>query len=338
PEDQAQLETLFAGISLAQIGLVTAEPEFIVFFGMDEVIQTPIDVLELAWRDELAPIPTVGAGLASPVANTGQTRGSAVLTQNMHLTGRVAPTKTKTMIIHANGTNRDHDAALAVEMAGGNPEIVHLNQLFAGERKLEDYGFLIIPGGFSYGDDLGAGVMWALALREGLGEQLENFVSSGKPVLGICNGFQTLVKAGVLPGGFEPRTSTLTYNAQGHFECRWVTLEANQNSNSFWLAGLEDGMDTPIAHGEGRFLCDEATLAHFETNNLVALRYVGEEYPANPNGSLSRIAGITNAAGNVLGLMPHPENHIFDWQHPRYHRGERGRSGLRLFENALRQI
>jgi phosphoribosylformylglycinamidine synthase II/phosphoribosylformylglycinamidine synthase I len=343
PEHQTQLESLFSGIALKQIGTVTTEPDFTVLWGMDEVINTPIDVLEMAWRDEIAPIPIVGAGdparevrvlgqdrLASPDtqkpnAKAGQTRGSV-------------PTKTKTIIIHANGSNRDHDAALAVELAGGNPEIVHLNQLFAGERKLEDYGFLIVPGGFSYGDDLGAGVMWALALRERLGEQLENFVDSGKPVLGICNGFQTLVKAGVLPGGFEPRTTTLTYNAQGHFECRWVTLEANQNSSSFWLDGLEAGVDTPIAHGEGRFLCDEATLAHLEVNNLVALRYAGDEYPANPNGSVSRIAGITNAAGNVLGLMPHPENHVFDWQHPRFHRGERGRSGLTLFENALRQI
>ncbi len=357
PDHKTQLEALFAGIALSQIGIVTAEPEFNALWGMDEVIQCPIDVLEMAWRDEIAPtpVPTVGAGLLDPTT-------APLLTTNAHLTGVVArglgslaspsplreakarqtqgsvPTKTKTIIIHANGTNRDHDAALAIELAGGNPEIVHLNQLFAGTRKLEDYGLLIVPGGFSYGDDLGAGVMWALALRERLGEQLENFVASGKPVLGICNGFQTLVKAGVLPGHVEPRTSTLTYNAQGHFECRWVTLEANQNSSSFWLAGLEDGLDTPIAHGEGRFLCDAVTLAHLEDNNLVALRYSGLEYPANPNGSLSSIAGITNAAGNVLGLMPHPENHIFDWQHPRYHRGERGRSGLTLFQNALKQL
>jgi phosphoribosylformylglycinamidine synthase II/phosphoribosylformylglycinamidine synthase I len=350
PEDSDALEALFADIPLSLIGAVQealddVPAQFTMYFAGENIVDVDIQTLELSWRDELAPtpIPTVGAQRAAPLpktqffnaspdsqkpnanANTGRTQGSS-------------PTKTKTMIIHANGSNRDHDAALAVELAGGNPEIVHLNQLFAGERKLEDYGFLIVPGGFSYGDDLGAGVMWALALREGLGEQLENFVSSGKPVLGICNGFQTLVKAGVLPGGFEPRTSTLTYNAQGHFECRWVTLEANQSSSSFWLSGLEDGMDTPIAHGEGRFLCDETTLAHLETHNLVALRYVGEDYPANPNGSLSRIAGITNAAGNVLGLMPHPENHIFDWQHPRYHRGERGRTGLKLFENALRQL
>ncbi len=355
PEHKNQLEEMFTGIAFKQIGIVTAEPEFNALWGMDEVIQCPIDVLEMAWRDEIAPnpIPTVGAGRPSP---TGASLGSRQLASPLPETSFASPlpdtnlqkpyanrantrfAPTKTIIIHANGTNRDHDAALAVELAGGIPEIVHLNQLFAGERKLEDYGFLIVPGGFSYGDDLGAGVMWALALREGLGEQLEDFVASGKPVLGICNGFQTLVKAGILPGHVEPRTSTLTYNAQGHFECRWVTLEANQSSSSFWLAGLEAGLDTPIAHGEGRFLCDAATLAHLEASNLVALRYSSNEYPANPNGSLSSIAGITNAAGNVLGLMPHPENHIFDWQHPRYHRGERGRSGLKLFENALNQL
>ncbi len=389
PENKAAFEAMFAGVPLTQIGTVTtktdisadrleavssnievdavlSENELVFLWGMDEVIRCPISVLEMAWRDEIAPNPVsaVGAGLASPVpetksfnaspdtqrleANTGQTRGSVptdrATTSDPSPLGaalgsrRVAPTKTKTIIIHANGTNRDHDAALAVELAGGHPEIVHLNQLFAGERKLEDYGFLIVPGGFSYGDDLGAGVMWALALREGLGEQLEDFVASGKPVLGICNGFQTLVKAGVLPGGFEPRSSTLTYNEQGHFECRWVTLEANQSSRSFWLSGLEAGIDTPIAHGEGRFLCDPATLAHLEANNLIALRYSSDEYPANPNGSLSSIAGVTNLAGNVLGLMPHPENHVFAWQHPRYHRGERGRSGLTLFENALKQL
>ncbi len=331
PEHDEQIEKLFSDGVCDWIGGVTDSSDVIFEYVGAEVIHTDLDTLELAWRDEIAQIPTVGAGLASPnlpkpdaLANRANTR--------------VAPTKTKTIIIHANGTNRDHDAALAVELAGGNPEIVHLNQLFAGQRKLEDYGFLIVPGGFSYGDDLGAGVMWALALREGLGEQLEHFVQSGKPVLGICNGFQTLVKAGVLPGHVHPRTSTLTYNAQGHFECRWVKLEANTASSSFWLAGLEDGLDTPIAHGEGRFLCDAATLAHLEQNNLVALRYSSSEYPANPNGSLSSIAGITNAAGNVLGLMPHPENHIFDWQHPRYHRGERGRSGLILFQNALKQL
>ncbi len=320
PENKTAFEASFDGTVINQIGTVTLEPEFIGLWGMDEVIRTPIEVLEMAWRGEIAPTPVAltkldAKAVSSPKAN---------------------PTKKpKTIIIHANGSNRDRDAAMAVELAGGEAEIVHLNQLFKGERKLEDYAFLIVPGGFSYGDDLGAGVRWALDLRERLSEQLEPFVASGRPVLGICNGFQTLVKAGVLPGGFSPRTSTLTYNERGHFECRWVTLNANPQSQSFWMRGLEDGIDTPVAHGEGRFLCDDATLVHLEQHNLIALTYSSLEYPANPNGSRSSIAGITNSAGNVLGLMPHPENHIFGWQHPRYHRSEGGRSGLTLFKNAI---
>jgi phosphoribosylformylglycinamidine synthase II/phosphoribosylformylglycinamidine synthase I len=314
PEDSEAFEEIFEGLPLQIFGNVSEDPEFTIFHDSDAIIDTDIQTIELAWRDEIAALPPrspVGAQRAAPLHH--------------------ATTKTKTLILHAGGTNRDFDAALAVELASGTPEILHLNTLLENPKKLEDYGFLIIPGGFSYGDDLGAGVMWALALRERLGEELQAFVSSGKPVLGICNGFQTLVKAGLLPG--TPRTSTLTYNQQRHFECRWVNLEVNQNSSSFWLNGLEQGIYTPIAHGEGRFLCDAATLAQLETQNLVALRYAD-----NPNGSLSSIAGITNAAGNVLGLMPHPENHVFDWQHPRYHRGERGLTGLRLFENALARI
>jgi phosphoribosylformylglycinamidine synthase II/phosphoribosylformylglycinamidine synthase I len=317
PEHTQVIEELFGEQLCTHIGNVTQEPDFVLEFYGAVILETDIQTLELAWRDEIAALPPT-----SPA--------EAQHTVPLHHTTN---TKNKTLILHAGGTNRDHDAALAVELAGGTPEILHLNTLLENPKKLEDYGFLIIPGGFSYGDDLGAGVMWALALRERLGEELQEFVSNGKPVLGICNGFQTLVKAGLLPGGFNPRTSTLTYNQQRHFECRWVTLEVNQQSKSFWLAGLEQGIYTPIAHGEGRFLCDAATLAQLEEQNLVALRYTD-----NPNGSLSSIAGITNAAGNVLGLMPHPENHVFDWQHPRYHRGERGQTGLRLFQNALAHI
>jgi phosphoribosylformylglycinamidine synthase I len=319
PADRPSFEALFAQLPLQHIGTVTAATEYVALWGMDEVIRCPVEVLEMAWRGEIAPTPVplpVGAKPAS-------------------LLRTAISKKPKTIILHANGSNRDRDAALAVDLAGGEPEIVHINQLFKGERHLQDYAFLIVPGGFSYGDDLGAGVRWSLDLRERLSDQLEAFVSSGKPVLGICNGFQTLVKAGMLPGEFSPRTSTLTYNERGHFECRWVTLNANTNSSSFWMRGLEEGIDTPVAHGEGRFLCDEATLKHLEQHNLIALTYSSPEYPANPNGSLSSIAGITNAAGNVLGLMPHPENHVFGWQHPRYHRGERGRSGLTLFQNAI---
>jgi phosphoribosylformylglycinamidine synthase len=321
PKDAGKLEDMFQSQPLVCVGQIKEEPQFTVMRGAEEVFTTDIVALELAWRGELAPAPLapVGARLASP----------------LHRATTPAPSS-RVLILHANGTNRDHDAALAVELAGGTPKIMHVNELSANPAALEDYAMLIVPGGFSYGDDLGAGVLWALDLRERFGEQVQRFVSSGRPVLGICNGFQTLVKAGVLPGGFTPRRTTLTYNAGGHFECRWVTLEANQSSSSPWLEGLSDGLDTPVAHGEGRFVCDDETLAMLEGHNLVALRYSGDSYPFNPNGSVGAIAGITNAAGNVLGLMPHPENHVFDWQHPRFHRGEVGRSGLTLFQNGLK--
>jgi phosphoribosylformylglycinamidine synthase II/phosphoribosylformylglycinamidine synthase I len=260
-------------------------------------------------------------------------------------------TSARILILHANGTNRDHDAALACRLAGGEPETVHLNQLLTGERRLVDYGMAVIPGGFSYGDDLGAGQLWAQDLRHRLGDGLSVFVENGRLLLGICNGFQVLVKAGLLqlPGHAERRV-TLTYNENGRFECRWVHLQPNPHSPSLFTQGLDDPIYCPVAHGEGRLMVkDEATLARLRHEGLIALSYSvnsnqysvngeGVGYPANPNGSVADIAGLCNAAGNVLGLMPHPENHIFDWQHPRVHRGERGLLGLRLFQNALRHL
>jgi phosphoribosylformylglycinamidine synthase len=249
----------------------------------------------------------------------------------------------KVLILHANGSNRDHDAALACELAGGMPEVVHMHQLLAGERRLADYQMLVIPGGFSYGDDLGAGALWALDLRVRFEEEVRAFVANGRPVLGICNGFQTLVKAGLLPGG-EQRKVTLTFNERGHFECRWVYLQPNVNSHCLFTQGLDELIYCPVAHGEGRLMVtDGETADYLQQNNLITLQYTNTlitntpiSYPFNPNGSFLNIAGLTNEAGNVMGLMPHPENHIFPWQHPRHHRGEKGMLGLRLFENGVR--
>jgi len=240
----------------------------------------------------------------------------------------------KILILHANGTNRDRDAALACSLAGGDTEIVHINQLLAGERSLLDYSMVVVPGGFSYGDDLGAGVLFSADIQHRFGEQMAQFVDADRPVLGICNGFQTLVKAKLLPGGTMQRDVTLTYNERGHFECRWTYLLPNPASPSIFTQGLTEPIYCPVAHGEGRFVAREEATNYLCEKQLIALSYEAK-YPHNPNGSFLNIAGICNEAGNVLGLMPHPENHIFAWQHPRRSRGESGNLGLWLFVNGV---
>ena len=257
------------------------------------------------------------------------------------------------LIVHASGTNRDGDAAQAIELAGGSPRIVHINQLRRGHVKVGDHAGVLIPGGFSYGDALGAGQRLALELRLWFGHELSEVVAAGKPVLGICNGFQVLVKAGLLPGVSvdrpvaDTRKVTLTENARGRFECRWVTLRVEPTVRSAWLRSIGDTIiRCPIAHGEGRFVsADDSVAADLETQGLVAFRYqdcgaapVGTAdsiraasgvYPANPNGSVADIAGICDHSGAIVGLMPHPEDHVLDWQRPN---GNPGASGLPLFE------
>lgn len=253
----------------------------------------------------------------------------------------------KTLILHATGTNRDMEAAQAVEQAGAQAEIVHLNQLRRNERRWSDYQMLVLPGGFSYADALGAGKLLALDLNAYFAEQVRTFVESGKPVIGICNGFQALVKAGILPGNENGKVgevqATLTFNACGHFECRWVTL-APISGKCLWTRGLEELLECPVAHGEGNFILgDPGQVRELLRSDQIALVYARPDgspaegiYPANPNGSMLDIAGICNPRGNVLGLMPHPEDHIFPYQHPRWRRGEVGHSGLPLFANGVR--
>lgn len=227
--------------------------------------------------------------------------------------------KPKALVLHAAGTNRDPDACVALELAGAAPEIVHVNALHSRERRLSDYAMLIIPGGFSYADALGAGRLFALDLASYFADEVARFVAAGKPVIGICNGFQVLVKAGILPGTVpgSQGAATLTRNENGRFECRWTTMAAPP-SNCVWTRGLPGLLSCPIAHGEGRFLVEPAsTIEGLRAAGQVALLYADADgspargaYPANPNGSAADIAGICNQAGNVLGLMPHPENNV----------------------------
>jgi len=256
--------------------------------------------------------------------------------------------KPRALILHATGTNRDLDASQALTLAGAEPEIVHINQLRRKEKYWQDYQMLVIPGGFSYADALGAGRLFALDLKVYFAEEVGAFVAQGKPVIGICNGFQALVKAGLLPtppkeqAGRAKGGATLTFNASGHFECRWVRLSPRSHT-CLWTRSLVEAIYCPIAHGEGNFLLAEpAFLEELCAQDQVALVYAGENgapaqgaYPANPNGSVMDIAGVCNPQGNVLGLMPHPEDHVLSSQHPQRTRGDWSGSGLPLFRSGV---
>jgi phosphoribosylformylglycinamidine synthase len=257
--------------------------------------------------------------------------------------------KPKALILQAHGSNRDLDVMDALSLAGADAICVPLNEMRINKTLLSDFQLLVVPGGFSYADALGAGKLLALDLASYFEAEIAAFVDSGKPVIGICNGFQALVKSGILPGdkkdkrGKNTPSATLTFNEHGHFECRWVNL-APVSQTCIWTKDLEDTITCPVAHGEGNFQINELfPLSSFIKQDQVALTYIhpdgspaNGDYPINPNGSMLDIAGICNAQGNVLGLMPHPENYIHAWQHPRHTRGETGKSGLALFENGVK--
>jgi phosphoribosylformylglycinamidine synthase len=358
PEDEGALQNLLMNIPYDYLGTVNSGGNLLVQSGDGTLLDLPVRQLEIAWRGvpvALNPRPLLPQGEGEkgvPKVPLHEGEGFRVRAYSPSQTlpykdiPKPASTLKKVLILHANGTNRDREAALACELAGGVPEIVHINQLSSGEKRLLDYHMLVIPGGFSYGDDMGAGVLWALDLHTRFGDDVARFVELGRPVLGICNGFQALVKAGLLPGAEYlrdgQRSVTLTYNERGRFECRWVYLKANPVNSSLFTAGLDDWIYCPVAHGEGRVVArDQVALDALVNDGLVALTYVNTDgsvaqYPENPNGSALGIAALTNQAGNVMGLMPHPEDHIFLWQHPRWRRHESGMSGLRLFINAIR--
>ena len=224
----------------------------------------------------------------------------------------------KIAILIASGTNRYEDVIEACKRAGSIPEVVHVNS----RPTFNDYQALILPGGFSYGDSLGAGKRLALELQTILKDAIEALYLAEKPVIGICNGFQALIKSGV----FGPDVS-LTHNKKIKFECRWITMIPNKKCVSPIISLIEHPIECPVAHREGRFVGKP------DIENI-AFTYGGSTYPANPNSSELDIAGICNRNGLVIGMMPHPENHIHYLQHPYHTRETHPVSGLYLF-NAL---
>jgi phosphoribosylformylglycinamidine synthase I len=245
----------------------------------------------------------------------------------------------KALIIRAPGTNCDEETAAAWQMAGAAAETWHIRRVLEAPEALDRFQVVTIPGGFSYGDDLGAGRILATKLAA-LGEALARFRDRGGLILGICNGFQVLVRSGLLPGGGI--AATLARNDSGRFESRWVRLGQSPGHTPF-IADSEP-IELPVAHGEGKFLTARPEdLASLLSRGQVVLRYVDESgqpaasYPANPNGSAGAVAGICDATGRVFGLMPHPERHVEPTHHPRWtRRAPRAEGdGLRLFRNAV---
>jgi len=236
--------------------------------------------------------------------------------------------KPSALVLRAAGINCDMETAHAFEREGAEVERVHVNRLLERPSLLDDVGLVAVPGGFSYGDDIAAGKVLAVELSHALGDHFRKFVDRGGLLLGICNGFQVLVKTGLLPGARPdgtPRHATLTWNDSHRYEDRWVHLSVDPGLCVFAPKGREF-LHLPVAHGEGRFtVADEGLIDELVERHQAVFRYIDTsgatpEYPENPNGSMGHVAGICDPTGQVLGLMPHPERALFPWHHPAWTR------------------
>ena len=262
----------------------------------------------------------------------------------------------RAVVLRTAGTNCDAESVHALQRAGATVERVHLHAVTAEPERLRAYGIVLLPGGFTYGDDIASGAVFAVEMRDRVVPLLRRHVADGALVLGICNGFQILTRSGLLPGRSDASpgeplrpTASLQPNASGRFECRWVRLECTTDRSPFLRRGQV--IDCPVAHAEGRFVTDDATRASLEAAGQVALRYTvppgrneppasvagGDvPYPWNPNGSRDHVAAIADSTGRILGLMPHPERNVEPWNHPRWTRGDAAAgNGIALFENAV---
>jgi len=262
------------------------------------------------------------------------------------------------------GLNCDQETEHSLKLAGAQSHRIHINDLVSGEKSgpgssLHHYHIMVLGGGFSWADDHGAGVILASKLKFNMGEQLKRFISEGKLIIGICNGFQALVNLGLLPG-FErdslERRTTITYNDSGNFIDTWVNLKINIESPCVFTRGMTR-LEMPVRHGEGKFYASEKDIDRLFENNQVVMQYADDEgneaqgrWPMNPNGSLRDIAGICDPTGRIFGLMPHPEAFHDFTNHPDWTRIKESRfrggpgmdfgegGGIRIFKNAIEYI
>jgi phosphoribosylformylglycinamidine synthase len=253
----------------------------------------------------------------------------------------------KALVLRTAGTNCDWETCFAWQQAGAEADRIHINRLIDEPARLDDYQILTVPGGFSYGDDISAGKILANQVVHHLADAVADFLAKDRLVLGICNGFQVLVKAGLLPGGENGRPSleqgaTVTANDRGLFDDRWVRLRVDTDRCVFLEKG--DVLEMPIAHAEGKFVpAEDVAVDALDAAGQVAVRYVGPDgeadagFPWNPNGSVGDVAGLCDASGRVFGLMPHPERHLLPWHHPQWTRRpavQKG-DGMRVFRRGV---
>jgi phosphoribosylformylglycinamidine synthase len=256
----------------------------------------------------------------------------------------------RTLLLRTAGTNCDRELAHAFTLAGATVDTLHINNLLKNPSQLENYQILGLPGGFSYGDDIASGKILANQLIHHLKAPLQQFINDEKLILGVCNGFQVLVKSGLLPGPMPQipqedwHPTTLTYNTQGKFEDRWVKVKSTSKICK-WIPSSGLTLDLPIAHGEGRFVTrNPEVLQALRANDQIAFEYVDANgnrattYPELPNGSIEAIAGITDTTGRVLGLMPHPERIVEAMNHPHAPRGQGRPEGKPIFQTAINYI
>ncbi|MHC4105585.1 MAG: phosphoribosylformylglycinamidine synthase I [Planctomycetota bacterium] len=249
----------------------------------------------------------------------------------------------KAIVLRAAGINCDMETEQALELAGATAQRMHINRLIEDKRVLDEFQIIVFPGGFSYGDDVAAGKILANQIRHHLYEAIKKFIDDGKLVLGICNGFQVLVKTGVLPANNQQEI-TITYNDSGKYEDRWVHLAPQTDKCIFIEPGRQ--IYLPVAHAEGKIVTkDEAAMEQLKSAGHIAFKYVDEngqegDYPINPNGSIDSIAGLTDTTGRVLGLMPHPERFVRPTHHPHWTRLKEkpASDGITIFNNAVKYI
>ncbi len=245
-------------------------------------------------------------------------------------------------ILQIEGTNCEEESYMAFKELGQEVEYLHLNLLKKRRRVLENYDILFIPGGFSAGDYVRAGAIFAARLKAIAMRELKNFVDEGKIIIGVCNGFQVLIELGLLPavdGISEKPEAALMINDSNKFECRWTYLK--KENDSIFTKDVPDIISLPVAHAEGKFVTDKKIMERIIENKQIAFKYIEPDgskayYPWNPNGSMEDIAAITNPQGNVLGIMPHPERAFFPYQHPDWSRKERVRGdGFWIFKSII---